>query len=500
MGAVLAMLLAAGLLAHLVSSFLRRSAPAPIVAPAPANVFHLNPYAIEGAQGDPRWSREALAHAHDLIAPLANAGGMPAKSGLILLAADGQVLYARNAAAPLVPASTMKLLAGSAAYFGLGAGYRFHTKLVATSPPDARGVVHGDLHLVGSGDPLLTADDLNTAAAQLRRRGVHRIDGDLVVDATAFAGAEQNPTWLPSDLEYDYAAGASAVSLDQGLVQIDVTPTSPGEPAKVAMTPQNDAVRISGQATTTSSTMSLSIERSADGRGLVISGGIPAGPKQSFWRTVVGEPDFVGDVFARVLRAGGIAVEGVRLAATPTAGGTVLWDHASQRLGELVRGMFFESNNHTAEQLLRVVGRDGGVPGTVESGREAERRLFAAAGVQLGEAQVVDGSGLSPRDRIGAATLARLLRLDLSARGGAAFVKTLPRAGMEGTVRLRTLDQARGMVRAKDGYEDGASSLAGYVQTRHHGTVCFAFIADDWDSLDRVWQLEDEILDRVSTL
>ncbi|TAM76816.1 D-alanyl-D-alanine carboxypeptidase/D-alanyl-D-alanine-endopeptidase [bacterium] len=466
--------------------------------------FALTPY-VRGDAGDPRWSPSALSQARALIAPLANAGGMPRKSGIVVMAPDGRLLYARNASALLVPASTMKLLVGSAVFFGMGGAYRLHTRLMVTAPPDGQGVIHGDLSLVGSGDPLLTSDDLASAAAALRKAGVRRVDGALVIDATAFTGPEQNRTWLPSDLEYKYAAGASALTLDEGVVQIDVTPTSPGVPAKIALEPANSAIRITGQAMTTGSTMSLSIERTGDGHGLAISGGIPAGPRQCFWRTVVGEPAFVGDAFAHILRASGIAVNGVRIAEHPMQGGTILWDHPSEPVGELVRSMFFESNNHTAEQLLRVIGRDvrpesANGAGSVLAGGEAERRLFAAAGVDLGATHVVDGSGLSPQDRIAAGTLARLLALDLSSRGGAAFVKALPRAGIEGTVRFRSLGKALGMVRAKDGYEDGASSLAGYVQTRHHGMVTFAFIADDWESLDRVWQLEDEILDRVSTL
>lgn len=469
-------------------------------APRAVTPVRLRPYALTEERG-PRWSPQALAQARRLIAPLASDAGMPRESAVVVEASDGQMLYQRNASALLVPASTMKLLVGSAAYFGLGSGYRLHTRLVAGAAPDPGGVIHGDLVLVGSGDPLLSSDDLAAAAAALQRRGVRRVEGALVVDASAFAGPEQNPSWLPSDLEYRFAAGASAVTLDEGVVRIDVAPTTPGAPAKIAMEPANGAIRINGGATTTSSTMSLSIERTADGHALDISGGIPAGARQSFWRTVVDQPAFVGNVFARMLRARGISVGGVRVATSPVSAGTLLWDHASQPVGQLVRSMFFDSDNHTAEQLLRVIGREPPlVAGSIPSGLAAERHLFGGAGIDLGATRALDASGLSPRDRIAAGTLAHLLAVDLRARGGAAFVETLPRAGIEGTVRFRSLDEALGRVRAKDGYEDGASSLAGYVQTRHHGTVCFAFVADEWDSLDRVWQLEDDILDRVSTL
>ena len=63
--------------------------------------------------------------------------------------------------------------------------------------------------------------------------------------------------------------------------------------------------------------------------------------------------------------------------------------------------------------------------------------------------------------------------------GGSAFVGTLPRVGIEGTVRWRQVHDALGRARAKSGHISGVNALAGYVQTRRHGRVAFAIIVND---------------------
>jgi D-alanyl-D-alanine carboxypeptidase/D-alanyl-D-alanine-endopeptidase (penicillin-binding protein 4) len=76
----------------------------------------------------------------------------------------------------------------------------------------------------------------------------------------------------------------------------------------------------------------------------------------------------------------------------------------------------------------------------------------------------------------------------------------LPRAGIEGTVAVRDLDaRGKGRVFAKDGYIEGASAIAGYVLTAHHGPVIFVFLVNDWQhGLDAVWSKEDQMLDLIA--
>jgi D-alanyl-D-alanine carboxypeptidase/D-alanyl-D-alanine-endopeptidase (penicillin-binding protein 4) len=89
---------------------------------------------------------------------------------------------------------------------------------------------------------------------------------------------------------------------------------------------------------------------------------------------------------------------------------------------------------------------------------------------------LVDGSGLAHANRVPAITLARILaHYDASPQGNMLY-PLLPRGGKDGTLKMYDFTSAQGRVRAKSGHVDGVASLAGYVDTRKHGRVVFAFL------------------------
>ena len=66
-------------------------------------------------------------------------------------------IYRLNAEKLFVPGSTTKLLTMGTALELIGADYRFHTRVYRTGSVDKSGTLHGDLVLVASGDPNLSA-------------------------------------------------------------------------------------------------------------------------------------------------------------------------------------------------------------------------------------------------------------------------------------------------------------------------------------------------------
>src|SRR3546814_9931609 len=99
----------------------------------------------------------------DLIAWLAS---QPADTCLVVEGDEGEISVDHRGEVPLVPASTLKLLTGTAALEVLGPDHRYRTVIEAPAAP-AGGVVQGDLVLVGGGDPLLASPDY---AARYRRQ------------------------------------------------------------------------------------------------------------------------------------------------------------------------------------------------------------------------------------------------------------------------------------------------------------------------------------------
>lgn len=169
----------------------------------------------------------------------------------------------------------------------------------------------------------------------------------------------------------------------------------------------------------------------------------------------------------------GVRVAGpARLGRTPETAFPLALD-LSPTLAELVRTMNRESDNFTAEMLLRHLGAVFGPRGTTAAGARAARAALAEAGVPLAGVRLVDGSGLSARNRLTAAALVAILRAgadDPSLRD--AFLSSLAVAGVDGTLkeRLRTRP-ARSRVIAKTGTTDAASTLSGFVRGRYAFSV-----------------------------
>ena len=59
------------------------------------------------------------------------------------------------------------------------------------------------------------------------------------------------------------------------------------------------------------------------------------------------------------------------------------------------------------------------------------------------------------------------------------FVGSLPRVGIEGTVRWHHLTDALGVSVRRAGTSKTSTRLTGYVDTRRHGRVAFAIIVND---------------------
>ncbi|MBC5809835.1 MAG: D-alanyl-D-alanine carboxypeptidase/D-alanyl-D-alanine-endopeptidase, partial [Candidatus Eremiobacteraeota bacterium] len=305
-----------------------------------------------------------------------------------------------------------------------------------------------------------------------------------------------------------YAAATSAVSLDQDTVEIHVTPGAPGSSARISIEPPNVNVVVGGEVTTEWGADDVEIVRSPGSPGdplplrnaFTLHGHVPPGPVRKYWKLVLGMPSYAGGAIVALLGERGIAApDEVVFERAPVVAQT-LWLHRSQPLGAIVTEMLVHSNNHSAEQLLRLVGAaaSGGV-GTDASGLAAARRELRRLGVPYAGMRAYDGSGLAPDDKIAPLTLAELVAAELRGSRGNAFLQALPRVGMEGTVQYHELHAALGHARAKSGHLSGVNALAGTVQTRSHGRVTFAFVVNDPRSESRaVYLAQDRALDLLA--
>jgi len=341
---------------------------------------------------------------------------------LAIVGADEHTIFDDGAQRAVTPASTQKLIVAATALDALGPQYRYHTVLAGHDGIGHDGELDGNLWLIGSGDPSLQSTDLRNGIGMLARSGLHRIAGGVVVDDTTLRGPGLNPHWAAEDNGQDYAAPTSAVSLDGDTIE---SQQEIGGVEQRLFTPMQDVPRyVAGRL-----------------NGMLVAQGIlPSMPPA----------------------VGAAPLESV-----------VLWDHRSAPLQTLESHMLYVSDNHYAEQLLRTIGEESAQVPNDAGGIGAEREFLERRGIPSPGLKLFDGSGLSPANRVAGITLARLLAAE-----EASLYLLLPLGGRQGTLDDYDFTTALGRVRAKSGHISGVSALAGYVTTRRHGRVAFAFLID----------------------
>jgi D-alanyl-D-alanine carboxypeptidase/D-alanyl-D-alanine-endopeptidase (penicillin-binding protein 4) len=384
-------------------------------------------------------------------------------------------VFSENASEAATPASVQKLIVSYTALNLLGPSYRFDTIFAARQGIGADGTLAGPLWLVGSGDPSFRSTDLASGVQALVRGGLHSISGGLAVDATAIAGPEINPYWSSSDANEDYQAPTSGVSIDGDTAEFRVYGRAAGEPARIAVVPQSADLKLYGGVETGGGddvTIASYVPNEFH-----LSGNIPPAIEEKFWLPVHGIPRYAGDVLALMLRNAGVTIDG-GVSIEPAPLDTItLWMHRSAPLTVLLRHMLYVSDNHYAEQLLRTLAREAGSPDDAH-GIEVETEFLRSRNIPTQGLHLVDGSGLAEANRVSALTLARILS-DAELRNHGAELYPLLADTHEGTVKYYDFTTAAGRVHAKTGHLNDADSLAGYVDTKYHGRLAFAFMINN---------------------
>ncbi len=442
-------------------------------------------------------------------------------------ARDGRVLYARNADDAFQPASTFKLLVGSAALERLGPDWRARTELTAAGPVDAQGRLGGALVLRGGGDPLLRASDLVAAADAVAAAGIKRVAGPFVIDDSRFDQQRYGNGWSVDDLPYSYAPVVSAMMLEDDVVHLTVAPGgAAGAPARLswspaagadaepppACPPASDDAHFANAVTTGAAGAkdTVDLERGPCG-AIRVTGTIPLGARPDTLDAAVPSPErYVQRVFTAALAARGITVPisvdrplygaPVSTAPYPREGERVLWSHDAEPLRDLLADLWLPSDNLVAESLLKQLAvAASGAPGSDENGSAWERTWLRGLGVDAEGLALEDGSGLSTYDRITPRDLVAVLEHDWAGPYRELVLDDLPIAGVRGTLASSfTGTAAERRVFAKTGSLSHVSTLAGFVATRAHGTVIFAFQVDDWlGAAPALRELRGRVLSRL---
>ncbi|MFP6654290.1 MAG: D-alanyl-D-alanine carboxypeptidase/D-alanyl-D-alanine-endopeptidase, partial [Myxococcota bacterium] len=412
---------------------------------------------------------------------------------------DGRVVFSKNADRLLIPASNQKLMTTLVALERFGPAHRFSTRIFASGTPDAEGRV-SELLIEGGGDPAMNSEDWWRLAAELRQTGLRGVIDGLRVDDQLFAGPRWHASWGKITARA-YHAPIGALTANYGSFFVAVEPqTKAGLSAVATLAPPVRYLRLLNLAKTVSvkKRPRLAVERlrndslSTSAKEIIrVSGNVAVGASVDRIPRSVRDPGlYAASVLAYQLEANGIEVaDEVRRAPLETGERlTLLREWRGRTLSEIVSLCLKYSNNSIAESLLKSLGAWDGVSlasrptgqGDWVQGIRVLREELTRLGIALGQARLVDGSGLSTQNRLTPRLLVEVLRIGkASFRMGPEFVAALPIAGTDGTLGER-FDKGHGRIRAKTGLLSKASvtSLSGFAERVDGDVLIFSILVN----------------------
>ncbi|MCX2473909.1 D-alanyl-D-alanine carboxypeptidase/D-alanyl-D-alanine-endopeptidase [Pedobacter sp. MC2016-05] len=348
----------------------------------------------------------------------------------VLDANSGKTLFAKNEQIGLATASTLKTITAATAFSILGKDFQFQTTLAYTGNITSDGTLKGNLVIIGSGDPTLGSwryqnkenAVLTQWVAAVKAAGIKKIEGSIIGDDRVFGTQTTPEGWVWQDIGNYYGAGTSGLSWRENQFDIHLRPgASTADEAKVIKTvPETPYIKLVNELKTGASGTgdrsyaflppysNVAYLRGSWGMGIGKSGISVATPDPAFdcaYRLQdtlkkLGISTSLDATTARLL-----ALNNQPISSLSQKISTI----SSPALSEISYWFLKKSINLYGETLLKTIAVKSGKPATTAKGAETEINYWAAKGIDKTALNIIDGSGLSPGDRVTTSAMANIL-------------------------------------------------------------------------------------------
>ena len=400
---------------------------------------------------------------------------------------DPAPLVRLNSERPFNPASTIKLATTLAALADLGPHHVWRTEILATAPV-VDGVLRGSLVLRGTGDPGMVSEEHWRMLAALRRTGLRRIEGDVILDSSYFQLAPEDPGAFDGQPLRAYNQPPHPLHVNSNALRFHVIPDADGRSIRIESDPPLPGLEIVNQLRVgrgDCGAWQRGVRYEVDGEPLrpraLFSGEYPVNCGNfELLRTAVSPEVYNRELFRLHWgQWGGELTGSVREGLAPLDVRPLLV-HQSRPLGEIIRIANKWSSNVVTRHLALTLGAERfGEPATLEKARQALYDVLAGIGVNVGGMVIDNGSGLSRHTRITPEQMAQVLKAGWNSPWRPEFVSSLAIAGLDGTMRRRFGDGPEtGRMHLKTGHLSEVSAVAGYVRNRSNEDVMVVLLVN----------------------
>ncbi|MFD1769472.1 D-alanyl-D-alanine carboxypeptidase/D-alanyl-D-alanine endopeptidase [Sphingobacterium suaedae] len=397
----------------------------------------------------------------------------------------GHVIFSDNAAIGLPTASTMKVITSITALDILGPDYTYKTRLAYTGHIDSLGVLNGDLIITGSGDPTLGSDRfpqtkkesiISKWLSSVKTAGINRVNGRVIGDDLSFNGNDIPGGWNWTDMGNYYGAGISGLNWLENKAGITFAPTIVGQLAPVVKTsiPFHDIRLINEVTTGTNGSGDRVYAYSAPYSNTIYLRGTYGKDLKKIIE--ISLPDPAMDLAQQLTTS--LSDQGVQVDSLPTTGKLLLNQgirlttqqqelnvHHSPPLPEIVHWFNQKSINLYGEALLKTFGMiSGNKTATDEAATLIAKYWEQKLRIPVGELRILDGSGLSPQNRVTTMSMTKIMHYAQNRPWFPAFKKSLP-----------TINN----ISMKSGTIGGVLGYTGY-HTGKSGPVVFSLLVNNY--------------------
>ena len=385
-----------------------------------------------------------------------------------------------NGSTFMLPASTQKVFTAVAAKLVLGDEFKFDTALL-TNGKIQNGDLDGNLIVRFTGDPDLTSGQLYDLLAELKKQGVNKINGDLVLDTSVFSSHDRGLGWIWNDLTMCFNSPPSAANIDNNCFYAELDANqAPGETVKINV-PAQFPIQVFGQVYIADSNEAPYCQLDVvvhDNNRYQVKGCLARQTKPFGLSFAVQDPDaYAAAIIQRQLKRLGIEFNGKVLQPQKMQQGQLLVQHFSKPLPDLLKKMMKKSDNQIADSLFRAVAYHYYKrPASFQLGTLAVKSILQKQGIKFGNSILADGSGLSRHNLVAPKTMLSVLEYIARNEDKLHLMETFPIAGVDGTISGRGGLINPPLVKnviAKTGSLKGVYNLAGFMNNARGEKVAF---------------------------